>query len=346
MNNDRIMSTKYVNVFVLGAGASVDYGLPVWAELKELLTKHFRENRVSTISTEKSNRYLEELEEIGPGKKYATVDEMISKFSRSMEEFDVETQAFFEEVKIIFRSRVMSEKVGWIEKFVKKNDVEVLLHNELSDNPTVFINFNYDTLLLIKIVEFFNNIYSKTAYPERGEWYAKTGRHYERKFEYCAKDIFHPHGVLYLFDRDRIRIGKKTLCYPTTKTCINSRTSGHEPLVTSFGTGGDNAISCHDAHDEFTFVDIKARIRALGGGGQGNVGIRLIVLGVGPNSLAFNLNKIFNGQKFPVKQVHYTCTKEDEKHVYEQYLNRFKAATESYEDCQELVEKNTFIPFN
>ena len=340
------MSTKYVNVFVLGAGASVDYGLPVWCELWELLIEDIKKNGLSGISAGASNRFLNELEEIGTGKKYATVDEMISKFSRSMEEFDVETQEFFEEVKIIFRSRVMSENVGWIEKFVKKNDVEDLLHNELSDNPTVFINFNYDTLLLIKIVEFFNNIYSKTPYPERGEWYTKTGRHYERKFQYCAKDIFHPHGVLYLFDRDRIRIGKKTLCYPTTKTCINSQTSGDEPLVTSFGTGGDNAISCHDAHDEFTFVDIKARIRALGGGGQGNVGIRLIVLGVGPNSLAFNLNKIFNGQKIPVKQVHYTCTEEDEKHIYEEYFSRFEATIERYEKCKDLVEKNIFIPFN
>ena len=114
------MSTKYVNVFVLGAGASVDYGLPVWAELKELLTEHFRENRANTISTEKSNRYLEELEEIGPGKKYATVDEMISTISRETVIFAATTAELFKDVKTILGQSVKPESVGWIETFVKE----------------------------------------------------------------------------------------------------------------------------------------------------------------------------------------------------------------------------------
>ena len=71
------MSTKYVNVFVIGAGASVDYGLPVWAALRELLIENIKKNGLSEFPPGVTNRFLNELEQIGPGKKYQTVDEVI-----------------------------------------------------------------------------------------------------------------------------------------------------------------------------------------------------------------------------------------------------------------------------
>ena len=338
------MNTNYMNIFVLGAGASVDYRLPVWSELKELLTEHFKEDRGGTISPEKSNRYLEELEEIGPSRRYATVDEMISTISDKTADSTETSAEIFKGVKTIFEQRVRSEEVGWIETFVKNNDLENLLNNETSNHPSVFINFNYDTLFLMKIVEFFKEINESTPNPKKAAWRKKTGFNFENKFEMCARDIFHPYGILNLFDNDRIKVGKETFCYPTTKTYINARIIPDQ-RVKAWKSGGDNAISCHDADDKFTFVDIKARIRALGGGREGNVDTRLVVLGVGPISLEFNLKKIFDGQRFQVKQVHYTCMEEDEKHIYEAYFGKFQATTVRYKNCKELVEENTFIPF-
>ena len=346
MINDRIMSTKYFNVFVLGAGASVEYGLPLWCELSELFVEEIKKNRASVVSPDLSYRFLEELEEIGTGKKYSSVDEMISKFSSETGNFPATIRWLFEVVKRIFQSRVRTENVGWIETFVDKNNLEILLNNEASNSPSMFINFNYDTLLVLKIVQFFNNDYSSTLNPDKAEWYKTRGLDFERKYEYCVKDVFHPHGVLYLFDRDEIKIGEKTFCCPTTSTFVNAQTPVNTLRVSSTRTGEDNAISCHDAKEHFTFADIKKRINNLAGRGQESSEMRLILLGVGPDSLAFNLDKIFGEEAFDVRQVHYTCTKEDDKHIYERYFNMFQATSQRYQNCQELVEKNTFIPFN
>ena len=231
---------------------------------------------------------------------------------------------------------------GGLRHSLKKNDLEVLLDNEMSDSASVFINFNYDTLLLLKIVEFFNKIYEDTPNPRKAEWRVNTGYNFENRFQNCARDIFHPHGILNLFDKNRIRIGNETFCYPTSKTFLNAKTSGENQPVTSWNSGGNNAISCHDAKEHFTFADIKKRINNLAGRGQESSEMRLILLGVGPDSLAFNLDKIFGEEAFDVRQVHYTCTKEDEKHIYEQYFNRFEATIERYEKCKELVEKKHF----
>ena len=348
MINDRIMSTKYFNVFVLGAGASVDYGLPVWCELWELLIEDIKKNGLSGISAGASNRFLNELEQIGPGKKYETVDEVISNFEDDKVEFPGTTVAIFEVVKKVFTSRAMAQSAGWIETFVKQNNMEILLTNEASNYPTFFINFNYDTLLLSKFVQFFKHKCENASKSEIKQWRLQHGADsdFEEKFEDWAKDIFHPHGILYLCESDQLRIGLKTSCHPTSKTFRNARTQGASLAVSRTNIGVDNAISCHDAQENFTFSNIKNRIHNLAGRGQESSEMRLILLGVGPDSLAFNLDKIFGEEAFDVRQVHYTCTKEDDKHIYERYFNMFQATSQRYQNCQELVEKNTFIPFN
>ena len=291
---------------------------------------------------------LEELEQIGSGKKYGTVDEMISKFSHQKPDFVETNQQLFEEVRRIFESKIMNENVGWIETFVNQNNMEILLNNEVSNYPTVFVNFNYDTLLLSKLVKFFKHKCENASKSDITEWRLQHGANsdFGRKFEHCARDIFHPHGILYLCEIGEIEIGRRTYCLPTSKTFRNALTGGASSDEVYDITGVENAISCHDAREPFTFSDIKRRIDELSRAGQSGADIRLILLGVGPVSLAFNLDKIFDGEIFEITQVYYTCTEDNERHVYEQYLNRFQVATESYEDCQELVEKNTFIPFD
>ncbi len=343
------MTKKCVNIFVLGAGASVDYGLPVWDQLKDLLIKEITINGAVVISSDVTNRLQHELEEIGPGKKYETVDEMIPKFE--LEEDEEITGPFFEVVKGLFKSMPRPECAGWIETFVDKNNLEILLNveaNAASDYSTVFINFNYDTLLLSRIVHFFKKKYENTSKPEIREWRLShgDGSDFAAKFRDCAQAIYHPHGILYLRDGDEARISPKASCHPISKTFRNAYTGGRSPRPNNITHGKDNAISCHDAYENFTFYDIKRRINQLSKSGRPDADIRLILLGVGPDSLELNLNKIFDGEPFNVTQVYYTCTKENEKHIYERYLNRFEAPTKSYQNCRELVEQNTLIPFD
>ena len=338
------MNNKYINIFVLGAGASVDYGLPVWVELRELLIEYLNKNTASIISPDVSNRFLHELQQIGTDKKYATVDEIISKFPDDEAEILDPTEAIFDVVGKIFKSKLRADSQGWIETFVKKNNLEILLNNEDPNTSSVFINFNYDTLLLSKIVQFFKKKYERA--PERKMWKKQTGRAYETEFKNCATDILYPHGILYLCVMDEIKIGQKTTCYPTSYTYRNAQTVVGSAHIASSSVGQDNAISCHDTREHFTFSEIKNRIKKLARSGQPKVDTRLILLGVGPDSLAFNLNKIFEGHTFDVRQIYYTCTKEDEQHIYEQYFNKFQARIERYANCKELVENNTFIPFN
>ncbi len=341
-----IMTKRYVNVFVLGAGASVDYGLPVWDKLKELLIEEITINGAVVISSDVTNRLLRKLEDIGPGRTYETVDEMIAKFDD--DEASEITGPIFDVVKRVFNLRARTKSVGWIETFMDKNNVEILLGNETSGYPSVFINFNYDTLLLSKIVRFFKKKFKNTPKSEIKDWRLNHGAEsdFGLNFEHCAKDIFHPHGILYLCDSDDIKIGRNTACRPTSNTFRNARTRGTDLEVSHITLGVDNAISCHETRPHFTFSDIKGRIRKLAGGGQGDLDIRLIVLGVGPISLEFNMNKIFKGETFEITEVYYTCKEDNERHVYEGYFSRFDAPTERYKDCRELVEKKILIPFD
>ena len=267
------MNRKCVNIFVLGAGASVDYGLPVWDELKGLLIEEITNNGAIVISPDVTNRLQHEMKEIGPTKKYETVDQMISKVSRKLPDFAATTQELFSVIKTIFKANVTTENVGWIETFVQKNNIEIFLEDDHSDNSTVFINFNYDTLLVSKIVEFFNHKFLGAANEEKGEWYARTGLDFEQKFRDCARDIYHPHGVLYLSDGNEVKIGEKTFCYPTTKTCINAQTFGTRPEIEYLGSGSDNPVSCHDAYENFTFSEIKERVKWLAGDDRTDVEI-------------------------------------------------------------------------
>ena len=238
------MSKKTVNIFVLGAGASVDYGLPVWDELKDLLIEEILNNGEVVISPDVTNRLRHELEDIGPGRKYETVDEMISAFE--VEENEEITGPFFEVVKGLFKSMSRPECAGWIETFVDKNNLEILLNDKTnadSDYSTVFINFNYDTLLLSRIVQFFKNIYENTSKLEIREWRLThgDGSDFAAKFRDCAQAIYHPHGILYLLrDGDEARISPKTFCHPISKTFRNAFTDGRSLRPNNITLGKDN----------------------------------------------------------------------------------------------------------
>lgn len=335
---------KCVNMFILGAGASVDYGLPVWSELEGLLLDYLKDYTDCLGSRDLTQRFIEELNKIGPGEKYDTVDRLISVFPHGNDNFPDPTEAIFDAVKEIFQRRVRLNSGGWIEIFLAKNNVQPRLENENSHNPSVFINFNYDTLFLSRVVKSFKEKYER--FPERKKWKKLTGREYETEFEGCANDIFHPHGISVLCGKEELKIGLKNFCHPTSNTYRNAQQRVGGTDLSRIKLGVDNAISCHDTQDHFTFAQIKARIKELARSGHGKAEMRLILFGMGPDALEFNLDKIFGGQKFDVRQIYYTCTEEKNVHTYEAYFEKFRATIQRYSDCEELVEKNTFMAFD
>ena len=221
----------------------------------QLLIEYLNKNTASIISPDVSSRFLHELQQIGTDKKYATVDEMMSKFPDDDAEILDPTEAIFDVVGKIFKSKVRTESVGWIETFVKKNNLEILLNNEASNTSSVFINFNYDTLLLSKIAQIFRKKYESA--PERKMWKKHYGRDYVTEFNDCGTDIFHPHGILYLCDKNEMQIGQKTTCHPTSNTYRNAQTRVGSTDIARKVLGRDNAISCHDTQEHFTFSEIR-----------------------------------------------------------------------------------------
>ena len=335
-------TTRRLNIFVLGAGASADYGLPMWAELRDLLIAHIGGRRSET-SSDISATLLAGLFQVGENKKYETIDKMISEISKKTANLSV-LEELFKSVKEIFKLKLIDNKHGWIETFIEKNNLNALLDTTVSNNDGVFINFNYDDILVSRIVTFFDKEHTMTAPEVSWDWRTKTGRDFEDKFSQCLGDVFHPHGMLYLFEKDSLKIGEKTYCRPVCETFRNAEVSINSRTGSSVTHGGDSAISCHDTQEAFTFSKIKERIKDLAYAEMGT-DVRLILLGVGPSSLELNLDKVFGDYELPIREIHYTCTDIKNMPVYEKYFRKFGAMllTNKYENCRDLVEGNVFL---
>lgn len=135
-------------IFVLGAGASADYGIPTWSSLSEMVIKHLDKD------TQGKYKYKTEictwLEKVGDktlGKTYSTIDECISAESVTTKYRITGTDIEEEIFKII--SEVFSEKYhknedGWIHKLSMK-----VVADELGglERQIMFVNYNYDDVL-------------------------------------------------------------------------------------------------------------------------------------------------------------------------------------------------------
>ena len=320
---------RYIDIFILGAGASKDYGLPLWEELQSLLLKHIK-NKVGTDADVRQT-LLKELRNIGESKKYKTVDKMISEVAKRKNGSEAEDVLFGCMGEIFEESRSNTDTENdWIEDFIRGRDhhLTALLTNSKTEDSTMFVNFNYDTVFLLKVIGFFRDKYESTSPEDRRAHETNTGQA-KSGYGNCVKDIFHPHGIFIPENRDLLKIGNEC-CYPTCGTF-------RDP-----GTGNkrrSNPVSCHDAEQQFTFSKIKERVTELMG--TGAVTIRLTFLGVGPQSLKFNVDKIFSDtdkSSLPIRNISYTCFKDCDQPKYEEYFQEFDRPGDRYKNCCDLAQ--------
>ncbi len=140
------------NILILGAGASVPYGLPTWNNLSRLIKEKVGNDKQSIYSNKKE--IIDWVDKVGSGKKYETLDKCIELESVSKEYHlnghEIEDQ-IFRVIRDIFKESYKDSDDGWIRILN-----ESILH-ERRDNlesRIAFINYNYDDVLDKNLLNF------------------------------------------------------------------------------------------------------------------------------------------------------------------------------------------------
>ena len=345
-------------IFILGAGASSCMGLPLWDELKQLILDKLSDKEVindlaevypnDTISRAKSW-----VEEIGKGKgQPRTLDEcLFLKMSKgSNEDFEKSYDLLFEIIEQIFKEKLNEQK---------KNDhfisilINIFLGNYYMQNGglkfflenKIFIDFNYDDVLsrLLK-KEIDDTIEDETSGHSIRET-AKTGKTIDQNKDMNeinstiahTKNLFKPHGC---FNRDQAFL-------------YSSET--YKDFMPKKEVHYNQCISCYDAEEGqlcFAAIDqaLTNRIYTnLDGITKKSKGVNLYILGVGPDSISYNVKKINFSKDIPINKIVYTCYDEDQKNKYEEFLvEKFgkDVKLECIKACEDLKDVYTLSNSN
>lgn len=308
----KILGKEKNKIFILGAGASVDYGLPVWNDLASLIRDYLGGEKGKNDQYKKE--ILEWLDLIGQDKKYKTLDECIyyesssAKYKENGQDIEFE---IFRILKEIFNT-LYKKEISWI-----KNLNEKIRKQEGVDwHRLFFINYNYDNVLADNILDF--SYLSKT---ERERIYRERINDLDfirHRSDHEKIPCLYPHGLFEYSGRGFLNEESDT---------INS----HDASI-------PEAVSCY--HSKQHEINLSANTQ----------GVDLYILGLG-GGLKTNLDRIVFSDISKIKNIHITIRSNPDRSKQEndkrkgevidflkEKFNLQEENIKSHEDCVSLIE--------
>ena len=232
------LNEKEENIFILGAGASFEYKLPLWKDLNEEIKKELeKDNNNKYLYKKEIKEWLDKVEE---DKQYKTIDECIAIESRKNKKdgLKIEIEIFLI-IKDIFENKYEDlDETGWIH-FLN----QYFLFFPQAVNWIYLINYNYDSV-------FEKNILLYDYLSEKEKLLNKKKLEYLKDLKIRA--IF-PHSTFYLKDTEHV------------VKIHNSYKNEDEHKVTSMTCYDSDGINFSDENFNFKREKILF-ILGLGGG--------------------------------------------------------------------------------
>lgn len=219
-----VLDDRVKHLFILGAGASCDYGLPNWSSLSTELEGVL--NNSSKEHQEHASSIFDWLSKVGS--KYATIDECIlheSNASDYHENGHEVEDALFRAIFSVLKGAYVNNAHGWIRHL---NDA--ILDNPGLESQIAFVNYNYDDVLDRNLLAF-DHLSGKQRHVNYADRLVEVNG--------SVIDCLHPHGYLEGVESDFLHKHSDTL--KTNKE------------------GFVDAVSCHESKKHQVSISDKRR---------------------------------------------------------------------------------------